>query len=157
MTQDPYPEQPYQGQDPAEQHQAPPPPPPGGQPPYGYGAPGGPVPMSPAEENTWSCAAHWTALLGSVIGGLAFLGPLLVMLIKGNASPRVRAHAVESLNFQLSILIYAVISFVLVFVLVGIVLLPIVGIAWLVLTIIGTVKSANGEYYRYPLTIRMVS
>ena len=36
-------------------------------------------------------------------------------------------------------------------------LLPIVGIWWLVFSIIGSVKSANGELYRYPLTIRMFS
>ncbi|TIC84512.1 DUF4870 domain-containing protein [Nocardioides sp. GY 10127] len=113
--------------------------------------------MSPADETTWACGAHWSALVGSVIGGFAFLGPLLVLLVKGNASPTVRAHAVESLNFQLSMLIYGIVSVVLMFVLVGFILLPVVGIAWLVLTIMGTVKSANGEFYRYPLTIRMVS
>ncbi len=41
--------------------------------------------------------------------------------------------------------------------LVGLILLPIVGIFWLVFTIIGSVKASNGEDYRYPLTIRMVS
>ena len=87
---------------------------------------------------------------------LAFLGPLLVMLIKGNQSPYIRAQAVESLNFQLTVLIFAVVSFALVFVLVGFLLLPIVGIWWLVLTIIGSVKSSQGELYRYPLNIRMV-
>ena len=54
-------------------------------------------------------------------------------------------------------LIAFVVSFVLIFLLVGFLLLPIVGIWWLVFTIIGSVKSANGELYRYPLTIRMVS
>jgi uncharacterized Tic20 family protein len=28
---------------------------------------------------------------------------------------------------------------------------------WLVFTIIGSVKAVNGELYRYPVTIRMVS
>jgi uncharacterized Tic20 family protein len=28
---------------------------------------------------------------------------------------------------------------------------------WLVMTIIGAMKAGNGEDYRYPLTIRMVS
>ena len=44
-----------------------------------------------------------------------------------------------------------------VLVLVGILLLLVVGVLWVVFTLIGTVKSANGEEYRYPLTIRMVS
>ena len=94
--------------------------------------------------------------MASVVA-LAFLGPLIVMLTKGNESPYVRRQAVESLNFQLSILIYGIVSFVLVFVLVGFVLLPIVGLMWLVFTIIGAVRASRGEEYRYPLTIRMVS
>ena len=30
-------------------------------------------------------------------------------------------------------------------------------LAWLVLTIVASVKAANGEYYQYPFTIRFVS
>ncbi len=138
----------------------PPPPPPGPPgPPYGqqpgWGTPG-PRPMTPDEERTWGGAAHWSAFVGAFVA-LAFLGPLLVLLLKGNESAYVRRQAVESLNFQLSMLIYAVVSGVLVLVLVGILLLLVVGVLWVVFTLIGTVKSANGEEYRYPLTIRMVS
>ena len=67
-----------------------------------------------------------------------------------------RRQAVESLNFQLSILIYGIVSIVLCFVLIGFLLLPIVGLVWLVFTIVGSVRSARGEEYRYPLTIRLV-
>lgn len=113
-------------------------------------------PISPISERTWMSAAHWSALVAAFVA-LAFLGPLVVMLTKGNESPRVRQHAVESLNFQLSVLIYGVVSFVLVFVLVGILMLIALGILWLVCTIMGALKANNGEDYRYPLTIRMVS
>jgi uncharacterized Tic20 family protein len=133
----------------------------GGQPPaYGqqpaYGGPPQQYAAPTPDEITWGCAAHWSALVASVVA-LAFLGPLIVMLTKGNESPYIRRQAVESLNFQLSILIYGIVSFVLIFVLVGFVLLPIVGIMWLVFTIIGAVRASRGEEYRYPLTIRMVS
>ena len=108
------------------------------------------------EERTWGGAAHWSALVGMVVA-MAFLGPLLVLLIKGNESPWVRRQAVESLNFQLSILVYVLISGALVLLLVGLVLLPLVGLLWLVFTILGSVRAAEGQDYRYPLTIRMVS
>lgn len=118
-----------------------------------------PAPQNPpaltAEERTWGCAAHWSALVGAWLA-LAFLGPLLVMLVKGNESPYVRQQAVESLNFQLSVLIYGLVSAVLVLVLIGIVLLLALGVFWLVLTIMGTVASSRGQVYRYPLTIRLV-
>jgi uncharacterized protein len=118
-----------------------------------------PPPFPPrltAEERTWGAAAHWSALVAMVVA-LAFLGPLLVLLLKGNDSAWVRRQAVESLNFQLSILVYAVVSGVLVLLLVGVVLLPLVGLMWLVFTILGSVRAADGRDYRYPLTLRMVS
>jgi uncharacterized Tic20 family protein len=120
-----------------------------------YQPPAHPGGLTP-DEMTWGGAAHWSAFVASVVA-LAFLGPLIVMLTKGNESAYVRRQAVESLNFQLSILIYGVISFVLVFVLIGFLLLPVVGLVWLIFTIIGSVRAARGEEYRYPLTIRMVS
>lgn len=116
----------------------------------------GPRPMAPSEERTWAGAAHWGALVASVVA-LAFLGPLLVLLLKGRESAFVRRNAVESLNFQLSVLIYGVVSVVLCLVLVGFLLLAALGVAWLVLTIIGAVRASSGEEFRYPLTIRMVS
>jgi uncharacterized Tic20 family protein len=115
-----------------------------------------PPPQLTTEERTWGAAAHWSALVGMVVA-LAFLGPLLVLLLKGNDSPWVRRQAVESLNFQLSILVYGVVSGALIIVLVGLVLLPIVGLLWLVCTILGSVRAADGRDYRYPLTLRMVS
>lgn len=142
-----------------QQYGAPPP----GAPQYGGPHYGAPPPygarMHPAQERTWCSAAHWSALVAGLVtsGIFAFAGPLLVMLVKGNESPRVRAQAVESLNFQISMLIYAIVSVVLWLVLIGILLSIAVGIAWLVLTIMAAVKANNGEDYRYPLTLRMVS
>lgn len=145
--------------------QVPPPPPPYPQmpptpppPPYAaspYGPPPYPTSLTPDQERTWAAAAHWSALLASVIG-FAFLGPLIVMLTKGNESAFVRRQAVESLNFQISMLIYGIVSAILILALIGILLIFVVGVCWLVFTIVGAVKASSGEDYRYPLTIRMV-
>jgi uncharacterized Tic20 family protein len=156
---------PQYGQPQQPQYGAPPPPPQYGaqqQPQYGapqqFGAPpyGTPGTLPPDQERMWGGAAHWSALVASLVG-LAFLGPLIVMLTKGNESAYVRRQAVESLNFQLSMLIYGIVSAILIIVLVGFLLLLVVGVLWLVFTIIGSIKGSNGEDYRYPLTIRMVS
>lgn len=151
---EPDPQQPYGGQPYGQAPYGNPPaqPPYGGPPPTQQPGPGGLTP----DERTWGGAAHWSALVGAVVA-MAFLGPLLVLLIKGNTSAYVRAQAVESLNFQITMLIAIAVSFVLVFLLVGFLLLPLVGIWWLVFTIMGSVKSANGELYRYPATLRLVS
>ncbi|MGN6251231.1 MAG: DUF4870 domain-containing protein [Marmoricola sp.] len=115
----------------------------------------GPAPMAPAQERTWASAAHWGALVASIVA-LAFLGPLLVLLIKGGESAFVRRHAVESLNFQISVLIYGLVALVLCLLLIGFLLLGALGVAWLTLTIIAAVKASNGEDFRYPLILRLV-
>jgi uncharacterized Tic20 family protein len=129
------------------------PPPPGDVPgPYEQGA----VPAVPtAEERNWALASHVGCFVAAWIA-LGFLCPLVIMLVKGNDSPFIRRHAVESLNFQISLLIYAAVSFALIFVLIGFVLLPLLGIFALVVIILATIKAANGEFYKYPLTIRLV-
>jgi uncharacterized Tic20 family protein len=100
--------------------------------------------------------AHLSAIIGAWLA-LGFLGPLLVLLVQGSKSPFVRQHAVEALNFNITVLLAAVVSAILVFVVVGLVLLAVVGITWLVCTILGSVAANRGEPYRYPLTLRLVS
>ncbi|HEU4490681.1 MAG TPA: DUF4870 domain-containing protein [Jiangellales bacterium] len=130
--------------------------PPPGQAPYGGAPRPGVVPLAPDQERTWGLLAHLSAFAGSLVGGLTPLGPLVVMLTMGERSAFVRRHAVEALNFNISFLIYGLVSFLLVFVLIGFVLLPLLVVAWVVLVIVAGVKANQGEDYRYPLTIRMV-
>ncbi len=139
---------------------APPPgyPPPPGQQPHPYppgGYPYGQNPaaprMSPSEERNWALAAHLSTIV------IQFLGPLLVMLIQGPKSPFVRAHAVEALNFNISVTIYFVVSLVAMLMLVGLIMLPIVLIGWFVCTILATIAASKGQSYRYPFTIRLVT
>ena len=145
-----YPPQHQGGYSPQQQH--------GGYPPPWQGHPGQVAGsrLSPADERLWGGAAHWSAIVAMVVA-LAFLGPLLVLLLKGNDSPFVRRQATESLNFQITILAAALVSGVLLVVAVGFVLLPLVGLAWLVFTIIGAVKASSGQDYRYPFALRLVS
>jgi hypothetical protein len=79
------------------------------------------------------------------------------MLTQGPRSPYVRAQSVEALNFNISVLIYSVIAWILVIVLIGFVALAALFVFQVVFTIIAAVKTSNGESYRYPLTIRLVS
>ena len=125
-----------------------------GQPPQqpGYG----PLAVPTPEEKNWALAAHVGTFVAAWFA-MGFLAPLVIMLVKGKDSAFVRRHAVESLNFQISLLIYLVVSFILAFVLIGFVLMAAVGVFALVVIILATIKAANGEDYRYPLCIRMVS
>jgi len=87
---------------------------------------------------------------------LGFVAPLIVLLVFGPRSAFVRAHAVESLNFNLTWLLYGIIAVILAFVLIGFLILAVLGIAYVVLVIIASVRANNGQMYRYPATIRFV-
>jgi uncharacterized protein len=110
------------------------------------------------EERNWAMLSHLLALVGYFVipfGNVA--APLIIYLMKKDESPFVADQSRESLNFQISVCIYALISGVLVLILIGFLLLAVVGVAGAILTIIAAVKASNGEAYRYPLTLRLIS
>jgi uncharacterized Tic20 family protein len=117
-----------------------------------------PYDMVDKETRNWAMLAHLSSLLGYVGVPLAtVLGPLIVWLMKKDQHPFIDEHGKESLNFQLSMLIYLIVSGLSAFICIGFVLFPVVYIAGIVFVIIAAIKSSNGESYRYPLTIRFVS
>jgi hypothetical protein len=85
------------------------------------------------------------------------LAPLIIYLIKKNDSDFVREHAKESLNFQISLIIYYIISSIMALILIGFVLLAILGICNLVLVIVAAIKASDNKLYRYPFCIRLIS
>jgi uncharacterized protein len=109
------------------------------------------------KERTWGMLAHLSALAGLVMPLLGIvIGPLVVWLARGDASPFVSAHAKEALNFNLSVLLGAVVCIVLMLVLIGFLLGTALFIVWLVLTLIAAIKASEGESYRYPFSVRFV-
>jgi len=110
----------------------------------------------PSEDRNWAMGAHLSAFLAAYIA-LGFLGPLVVLLVRGDRSPFLRQHAVEALNCNLTVLIYVAISVILAILLIGILMLVALGILYVVAVIIGAVRASSGESYRYPLTIRFVT
>jgi uncharacterized protein len=127
------------------------------------------LPVQPgSSERTWSMLAHLTSL--SLFLGIPFghiLGPLIIWLIKKDEMPAVDAHGKESLNFQLSMTLYAIgaslVVMVLTFVLIGFLLIPFLVLflaAILVLqlacVVVAAIKTNNGEFFCYPFTIRFL-
>jgi uncharacterized protein len=113
--------------------------------------------QSDKQDRTWAMFCHLTSL--SVCIGIPFgniIGPLVVWLIKKDEFAIVDEHGRESLNFQISLSIYSIISFFLCFAFIGFLLLPAILIAGLVFVIIASLKANKGEPYRYPLTIRFI-
>ena len=100
---------------------------------------------------------HASALLGLFFHFLGhILGPLAVWLLKRGDSPEIDAHGKESLNFQISMLIYDAIAAILCIFLIGIPILIALWVANTVLVIIASVKASEGKLYQYPFTIRLI-
>lgn len=98
------------------------------------------------------------AVLAQVLGIVTgFLGPLIIYLVNGDKDPFVRHHSAEALNFQLTVLIAYLVSFVLMLVLIGFVLIFVVWVLAIVFGIQAAIAANRGEWYRYPINIRMVS
>ena len=87
----------------------------------------------------------------------SFIGPLVIYLVKKDESAFAADQAKEVLNFHLSVLIYAVAAFLSVFLLIGFILLPALGVFVFVVTIMGAIRAYEGNAYRYPLCIRFIN
>jgi len=122
-------------------------------PPVGVTAPT----VSSSNVRTWNILCHASALLGVFLhfpGHL--LGPLIVWLAKRDDSPEIDAHGKESLNFQISMLIYNGIAVVFCLVLVGFAFLAVLWVLNAVFVIVASIQASDGKFYRYPMTIRFI-
>ncbi len=103
------------------------------------------------DDRTWGMLAHVSALIAMWLGGLSFLGPLIVYVIKKDQSAFVADQAREALNFHLACFLVIVLSAITcigpVIVLVGMV----------IYSIIAAMEANKGIAYRYPYTIRFIS
>jgi uncharacterized Tic20 family protein len=109
------------------------------------------------DARTYALVAHLSALM-TIVVVFPFTGPLLVYLAKKD-DPFVRRHAVEALNFNLSIVLYAAVALLASLVapsLLVLALLVVLAIAWFGFVCLAAVKAGQGAEQRYPLTIRFV-
>jgi uncharacterized Tic20 family protein len=110
-----------------------------------------------SQTTTWAMLIHFTQFAGHVAPLAGLVVPIVLWQIKKNELPGVDAHGRNVANWILSELIYAVVSVLLCFVVVGVPLLIALGILSIVFPIIGGVKAAGGEAWRYPLSIQFFS
>ncbi len=112
--------------------------------------------MSQSDERMWAMLTHLSALTGlfTLVGSL--VGPLIIWQIQKEKSAFVDFHGKEAVNFNITMVIAAAVSFLLFLLLIGFVLIWLVGAVWLIFTIIAAIKANNGEHYRYPVTIRFI-
>ena len=114
-------------------------------------------PASNSGQYTMGMLCHLLSFIGYI--GVPFgniLGPLILWLVKKDQDSFVDENGKEVLNFQISAMIYGVVCFLLTFVFIGLILLPILIIGVIVYTIIAAIKANEGIVYRYPYSIRFI-
>jgi uncharacterized Tic20 family protein len=119
--------------------------------------------MSAQDERTWSMIAHLSVLLSLVTGIGGPIAALVIWLVYKDRSQRVAFHALQSLWYQVAwaviLLVGWSITFILMFVLIGFLLIPVMAIASLVPFVhqcYAAYKVYQGVDYRYPVIADMV-
>lgn len=111
-----------------------------------------PVAGGSSDDKTLALITH---LSGIVLG---FIVPLVIWLVnKDNpAKSYITDESKEALNFQITILIGYVISWVLMFIVIGFFLWFVVIIANLVFCILAAMSVSSKGSYRYPFALRLI-
>ena len=104
------------------------------------------------DDRTMAMISH----LSGIVAG--FIGPLVVWLINKDKPEKVwlNDQAKEALNFQITMIIGWLIAGVLTMVLIGMLLIPILFLANIILCIMAGMKANEGVSYRYPFAIRLI-
>ncbi|WP_188196472.1 DUF4870 domain-containing protein [Nonomuraea sp. SYSU D8015] len=130
------------------------------QPPPGYAytpGPGEPYipgrygPRPGTDDTTMAMLSHLLGLL------VSWIGPLIIYLMKKDESPYVRDQAAEALNFQITMFIGYIVSGILMIVFIGALLFPVIWILSLIFHIQAALAANQGQNYRYPFAIRLVT
>ncbi|NPU94668.1 MAG: DUF4870 domain-containing protein [Gammaproteobacteria bacterium] len=100
---------------------------------------------------------HLAGFAGIIIPFGSVIAPLIIWLIKRDEMPFVNYNGKEALNFQITYMVAFLVSVVLMSVVIGFLMMAVVGVAWLVFTIIAIMHSSKGEYYRFPYIFRVIN
>jgi uncharacterized Tic20 family protein len=109
-------------------------------------------PVADGNDKLWIILCHLSLILGAGI-----VLPLIVFLVKREESPLVAEHAKEVLNFHISLIIWSIVAWFGFFICVGFPLLIALGLMAFICAIIGAVRASEGGFYRYPMTLRLIT
>ncbi|MGA7540373.1 MAG: DUF4870 domain-containing protein [Steroidobacteraceae bacterium] len=109
------------------------------------------------DERNLAMFAHLSALVWPLfpLGGNV-IAPLVVWLTQREKSAFVADQALEALNFNLTVLIAAIVCGILFVVGIGVLLGLALGIIWLIGTIFAAIRASEGQRYRHRFTLRLV-
>ena len=108
------------------------------------------------EQLETSKDARNMAMLCHLLGMVGFFAPLVIWLNEKDKHKFVDEHGRAAMNYQISIIIYYLASWILCLILIGIPMLIALVIMHVVFVIIAAVKASNGKPWQYPIAIRFI-
>ncbi len=104
----------------------------------------------PDEASLWLLLMHLSSVFPIVVI------PVIIWFMKRGEDPRIDKQAPDVINFQLSAVVYLFAASMLVFIAIGMVLLPLLGMAIFLISITNTIKVALDQEYNYPYTLKFI-
>ncbi len=109
------------------------------------------------DERNLAMFAHLSAFAGLLFpAGGNVIAPLIVWLTQREKSAFVADQSLEALNFNITVLLAAIVCAFLFIVGIGVLLGLILGAVWLVGTILGAIRASEGQRFRHRFTLRLV-
>lgn len=112
--------------------------------------------MDESEERNWSIFSHLGIFVGMIIPFGSLLTPFLIWQVNKDKSDFITDHAIEALNFQITMMIVYVVCLILCFIIIGIPMLFVAVVVDVVYSIKGAIRAGKGEYYDYPFNLRLI-
>jgi hypothetical protein len=112
-----------------------------------------PGPAGDKDLKLWSMLLHLSVLAGFVVPFAGLIVPIVIYMLKKDELPGLQPHFYVVVNWIISVVIYAVVCTILVFIVIGIFLFWALALLALVFPIIGAIKANDGEVWNYPLSI----
>lgn len=91
--------------------------------------------------------------IGTIFFG--FIPGLILYLVKTDDA-YVKSQSMEALNWSITATLAYVAAFILSFIVIGVFLIPVIGICHLVFCIMGAVATSKGDAFRVPFTLRLI-
>ncbi|MCB4808419.1 DUF4870 domain-containing protein [Tamlana sp. 62-3] len=109
-------------------------------------------------DNQLLALTHLSQLLTCLTGFGGLIVPLIIWATQKDNVEGLDIHGKSIINFQLSIVVYSVLSIPLILLFgLGLLTLIFIGILAFVMPIINTIKASNGELPSYPLSLNFIS
>lgn len=114
--------------------------------------------LLPSEkERQWAMACHLSAFFGLIILPLgSLLGPFLIWIYKRNHHPFINEEGKSALNFQISMMLWSLLSFALIYLGVGIFLIIALAALNVIFIVMASASASKGKHFKYPLSIRII-